>query len=166
MTPVYKNIEGDGFSGQGKDYGVDIDLWGVSLGADYTFAPGLRVGLMFSVGSGDADGTGAGHKVSNDFDFYTLGLYTGYACENFTVTGDLTYTKADNDIDADTSVAHVSGSTDSEALSLGLTAQYRFETQFADIAPHIGLRYTRLDVDDFQRRHQRQQRKLQGKLQL
>ena len=54
LAPVYKNHESDDFDAEGVNYGVDLDLTGVALGADYTFGSNLRAGAMFSVGSGDA----------------------------------------------------------------------------------------------------------------
>ena len=36
LAPVYKTSDSDGFDAQGVDYGVNVDLYGVALGADYT----------------------------------------------------------------------------------------------------------------------------------
>ena len=36
LNPIYKSHDSDGFDAQGADYGVDMDLYGVALGADYT----------------------------------------------------------------------------------------------------------------------------------
>ena len=78
LSPVYKNHSSDGFDAEGADYGVDMDLYGLALGADYTLANGVRIGAMFNVGSGDADGNGVASGVSNDFDYYGFGVYGGY----------------------------------------------------------------------------------------
>ncbi len=72
VTPVYKSHESDGFDADGLGYGSDITLYGVALGGDVTLANGVRVGAMFNVGSGDADGQGAASVVSNDFDYFGL----------------------------------------------------------------------------------------------
>ena len=50
LNPIYKSHDSDGFDAEGVDYGVDMDLYGVALGADYTLANGLRFGAMFNVG--------------------------------------------------------------------------------------------------------------------
>ncbi|MBO8415857.1 MAG: hypothetical protein IAB19_05715, partial [Proteobacteria bacterium] len=60
LAPIYKNHDSDEFDAQGVDYGADIDLYGVALGADFTTDSGVRVGAYFNVGSGDADGQGVG----------------------------------------------------------------------------------------------------------
>ena len=59
LAPVYKTSDSDGFDAQGVDYGVNVDLYGVALGADYTLANGISFGAMFNVGSGEVDGEGA-----------------------------------------------------------------------------------------------------------
>ncbi|MBO8415752.1 MAG: autotransporter outer membrane beta-barrel domain-containing protein [Proteobacteria bacterium] len=152
LAPVYKNHDSDGFDAQGVDYGVDMDLYGVALGADFTFAQHFRAGAMFNVGSGDADGKGAGSAVSNDFDYWGASIYGGFAYENFSITADIGYTSVDNDIDASTGLSDVtklSASTDTEAWTVGLTAQYKFELSALDITPHVGARFTRIDMDDY-----------------
>ena len=63
LAPVYKSADSDGFEAQGVDYGVDVDLYGVALGADYTLSNGITFGAMFNVGSGDIDGEGTAAAV-------------------------------------------------------------------------------------------------------
>ena len=64
LAPVYKTSDSDGFDAQGVDYGVNVDLYGVALGADYTLANGISFGAMFNVGSGEVDGEGAASSTS------------------------------------------------------------------------------------------------------
>ena len=66
VNPIYLSSESDGFEVDNKEYGVDIDLYGIALGGDYTLANGVRVGAFFNVGSGEADGNGQANGVSND----------------------------------------------------------------------------------------------------
>ena len=47
LAPVYKTSDSDGFDAQGVDYGVNVDLYGVALGADFTLANGMTFGAMF-----------------------------------------------------------------------------------------------------------------------
>ena len=122
VTPIYMSSDSDGFDAQGVDYGTDINLYGVALGGDYTLANGVRVGAMFNVGSGDADGQGAGSAVTSDFDYYGFGLYAGYSVGQFSVVGDVSYTAVDNDVEASTNIAKLETSLDSSNLSLGVTA--------------------------------------------
>ena len=134
------------------DYGVDMDLYGLALGADYTLANGVRIGAMFNVGSGDADGNGVASGVSNDFDYYGFGVYGGYTMGALSVVADVTYTAVDNDFDTSTgltSYGKLEGSADSDALSIGVTGQYEFATQSMTVTPHAGLRFTKLSMDDY-----------------
>ena len=150
VTPIYMSADSDGFDAQGVDYGTDISLYGVALGGDYTLANGLRIGAMFNVGSGDADGQGAGSAVTSDFDYYGFGLYAGYSFGQFSIVGDVSYTSVDNDIEANTNIDKLETSLDSTNLSVGVTGAYAFESASGvKVTPHVGLRYSNIDIDDY-----------------
>ena len=149
VTPVYKSHESDGFDADGLGYGSDITLYGVALGGDVTLANGVRVGAMFNVGSGDADGQGAASVVSNDFDYFGGSIYAGYAIDNFSIVGDISYTTIDSDVEANTAAGKTSTSFDTSALSVGVTGQYALKVAEMDVTPHAGLRFTRIDMDDY-----------------
>ena len=149
LAPVYKSADSDGFEAQGVDYGVDVDLYGVALGADYTLSNGITFGAMFNVGSGDIDGEGAAAAVSNDFDYYGFGIYGGYSVGPFSVIGDISYTVADNEIEANTSVDRIGAKMDSSNLSLGVTGKYALEFNGVSVTPHAGLRFSNIDLDDY-----------------
>lgn len=151
FVPVYKNHDSDEFDADGIDYGADIDLYGAALGADFTTASGVRVGGYFNVGSGEADGQGSASTVSNDFDYYGLGLYAGMNFGNFALTADVGFTEVSNDLDADsgnTGFGKLTADTDTTTVTVGLEAQYKFST-VVDVMPHLGLRYTSLSMDDY-----------------
>ncbi len=149
VTPVYKSAESDGFAADNKSYGADVKLYGLALGADIEVAPNFKVGGMFNVGSGDADGQGLGSNVSNDFDYYGLGLYAGYSMDAFSLVADVTYTAVDNDIEGNTDLGKVTTSIDSTNLSVGVTGQYKLSLAGMDVTPHAGLRYSMIDMDDY-----------------
>ena len=154
LAPVYRSHDGDGFDAQGVDFGTDLDLYGVTLGADYTMEDqGMRFGAMFNVGSGEADGQGAASNVSNDFDYWGLGLYFGaQVLDNGLITADLGYSQVSNELDATINAGgydSVSADADSTALTLGVTGEFTFETHFVDIAPHASLRWTQIDLDSY-----------------
>ena len=149
VTPVYKSHESDGLDADGLGYGSDITLYGVALGGDVTLANGVRVGAMFNVGSGDADGQGAASVVSNDFDYFGGSIYAGYAIDNFSIVGDISYSTIDSDVEANTEVGKTSTSFDTTALSVGVTGQYALKVAEMDVTPHAGMRFTRIDMDDY-----------------
>lgn len=149
LAPVYRNHDSDSFDANGVDYGADIDLTGVAFGADFTTDEGLRFGAMFNIGTGDADGQGAASAVSNDFDYYALGLYAGASFDKFSLVGDLTYAQSSNDIEMNSIIGKMDADTDVSALSFGLTGQYEFNTEVLDILPHVGVRFTQLEMDSY-----------------
>ena len=149
VNPIYVSQDSDGFEVGNKDYGVDIDLYGVALGGDYTLANGVRVGAFFNVGSGEADGNGQASGVSNDFDYYGVGLYAGYSVGQFSIVGDVSYSVVDSEIDASTAVGKITSSFDTDNLSVGVTGQYEFDFNGTLVTPHVGLRYSALSVDDY-----------------
>ena len=149
VNPIYVSQDSDGFKVGNKDYGVDIDLYGVALGGDYTLANGVRVGAFFNVGSGEADGNGQANGVSNDFDYYGVGLYAGYSVGQFSIVGDVSYSVVDSEIDASTAVGKITSSFDTDNLSVGVTGQYEFDFNGTLVTPHVGLRYSALSVDDY-----------------
>ena len=149
VTPVYKSADSDGFNADNKSYGADVKLYGLALGADIEVAPSFKVGGMFNVGSGDADGQGLGSNVSNDFDYYGLGLYAGYSMDAFSLVADVTYTAVDNDIEGNTDLGKVKTSIDSTNLSVGVTGQYKLSLAGMDVTPHAGVRFSKLDIDDY-----------------
>ena len=150
LAPIYVSSDSDGFELGNKDYGVDINLYGVALGGDYTLANGLRLGAFFNVGSGDVDGNGQAAGVSNDFNYYGVGLYAGYSVGQFSLVGDLSYTVVDSDVEASTAVGKLSSSFDTDNISVGVTGQYEFAFGQTLVTPHLGLRYSALSVDDYQ----------------
>ena len=149
VTPVYKQADSDGFDADNKTYGADISLYGVALGADFTVMPGVTVGGMFNVGSGDADGQGLGSGVSNDFDYYGFGGYAAYQAGPLAVIGDVTWTSVDNDVTGNTGLGQLSASMKSAALSVGVTGQYHMVLGGTNVTPHAGLRFTNIDIDDY-----------------
>ena len=149
INPVYKSSDLDGFEAQGLDYGADIDLYGVALGGDFTFGPNVRVGAAFHIGAGDADGEGVGSGASNDFDYYGFSLYAGTSFGNFAVGADFGFTQVSNELEQSAYLGKLSADTDAQVLTLGLRGEYLLSSEVANVTPHVGLRYTSLDLDDY-----------------
>ena len=74
---------------------------------------------------------------------------TGILSAIFAIAGDVTYSQVDNDLSATSSLGYgkFNSSVDTNVFSLGITAKYTFDTNFATITPHAGIRYTSLDAD-------------------
>lgn len=152
LNPLYRSSSSDDFANEGQGYGVDVDLYGVALGADVALNPSWRIGALFNVGSGSVDGTGAGAAVDNDFDYYALGAYTAFTSGPLTLVGDVSYTAVSNDVSATTqasNIGKVGADIDSSNFSLGLTSKFDFALGDFTLSPHIGMRYSHLDIDNY-----------------
>ena len=152
LSPVYKSHESDNFDADGIDYGVDAAITGLVLGADSTTESGLRVGGYFNFGSGSIDGQGVGSQVSNDADYFGLGLYAGMTFGQMSFVADAGFTQVSNDIEQTTGLTKfdkVTADTDATAITLGLRGEYKLNVATMDVTPHLGVRYTRLAVDGY-----------------
>lgn len=148
-NPVYAHQESDGFNAGSQSYGSDMDLYGLNAGAELSLTPNIKVGAVVNVGTGSADGNGMASGISNDFDYYGAGAYVAANMDNLTVVGDVSYSKVSNDISANTSVDHLDTSLDSTNLSVGVTGKLDLNVGGTKVSPYVGLRYQRLDLDDY-----------------
>ena len=152
LSPIYKSHESDSFDADGVDYGVDGDLTGLVLGADSTTASGVRVGGYFNFGSASFDGQGVGSQVSNDADYFGFGLYAGMTFGQFSLLADAGFTQVSNDIEQSVNYkdySKVKADVDSTAVTLGLRSEYKLSVATMDVTPHLGVRYTRLNIDSY-----------------
>ena len=151
VTPMYKNVDADGFNAEGATYGADIDLAGVAFGAD-TVNGNMRFGAVFNIGSGDADGKGNGNGLKNEFDYYGFGIYSAMGFGNLALVGDASLTVISHDVEGYSGVesfGNLNGKADTTAVTMGLTGQYAFSTPMVDVVPHAGVRFTRLDTESY-----------------
>ena len=149
VAPVYKSRETNGFKAQGLEYGTDTSITGLVLGADLTYEDGIRYGVMANIGEGDSSGEGAAKGVSSEYKYYSFGFYAGYNYKAFSMVGDLSYSVVDSDVDANTDAGMVNTSFNTTNLSVGVTGQVNLSYRGLDIVPHAGLRYSMIDMDDY-----------------
>lgn len=149
VAPMMNQFESDGFDSEGVSYGVDVDTTGVAFGGDFEFTPQLRAGVLFNIGSGDANGKGQASTASSDFDFYGLSVYAGYNVDRFAVVADVSYTKIDNEVKAFITDETIKADSNATNMSLGVNAQYTFDFNQVAVTPHMGLRYSMIEADDY-----------------
>ena len=149
VAPVYKSRETNGFKAQGLEYGTDTSITGLVLGADLTYEDGMRYGVIANIGDGDSSGEGAAKGVSSEYKYYSFGFYAGYNYKAFSMVGDLSYSVVDSDVDANTDAGMVNTSFNTTNLSVGVTGQVNLSYRGLDIVPHAGLRYSMIDMDDY-----------------
>ena len=144
LTPMYKSIGSEGFNAQGGKHGADIDMKGVTFGADTVYA-NMCFGATLNIGSGDSEGNSNGYGLKNEFDYYGFGVYSATNFGSFALVGDASFTHISHDVEG----FDLNASTNTTALSMGITGRYKISVDALDITPHIGARYVRLDTDSY-----------------
>lgn len=130
---------------QGANYGADLDLTSLVIGADYNMAEGSKVGAYATFGTGDVDGKGAGHNVKNDVDTYGFGIYgSAKLVSGVSILSDVGYTVAQNEFKG-----IVNADADMKVFTAGANVKYTFNTQVADISPFVGARYTSFNLESY-----------------
>ena len=129
--------------------GYSADIYGGTIGFDGTFSCGAKLGLALSVGSGDADSEKSVGKYSNDADFYGVTVYTGKDIAGLYFSADASYLWLDNDISGQVAGASVKDSIDSNVFTVGVRADMTVYDQSFKVVPHVGMRYTNIDVDNY-----------------
>lgn len=129
--------------------GYSTDIYGGTLGFDGTFSCGAKLGLALSVGSGDADAEKSIGKYSNDADFWGVSVYTGKDIAGLYLSADASYLSLDNDVKGSIAGASADESLDSSVFTVGVRGDLTVYDQAFKVVPHVGLRYTKIDVDDY-----------------
>ena len=133
------------------DFGYSADITGGTLGVDTTVSCGAKIGAAFTIGQGDADSEGTVHGYSTDSDFYAISLYAGrnVADTSLRISGNLSYLMFENDIKGSVAGASADETLDGKAFTAGLRADWTAYEGAFTVAPHAGLRYTFLEMDDY-----------------
>lgn len=134
------------------DGGYNADFGGIVFGGDYAFGD-FRVGMALNAGSGTARSRGDFNATKNDFDFWGMNLYGSWSRDQFNIVGDLGYSANKNEVKQDLpttmQLSQLRADVDTGVLTAGLRGEYRFETDWADVTPHVGVRYYNLRTDGF-----------------
>ena len=134
------------------DGGYNADFGGIVFGGDYAFDD-FRVGMALNAGSGTARSRGDFNATKNDFDFWGMNLYGSWSRDQFNIVGDLGYSANKNEVKQDLpttmQLGQLRADVDTGVLTAGLRGEYRFETDWADVTPHVGVRYYNLRTDGF-----------------
>ena len=102
---------------------------------------------------GAADGKGQGNGLKDEFDYYGVGIYSVMGFGSLAVVGDASFNVISHEVkgaSGSKDFGDVSAKADTTAVTLGVTGQYTIATEFADITPHAGMRFTRLDTESYE----------------
>ncbi len=149
INPMYRHTSSDGFKSGSFEYGYDSNLYGVTVGADYTINNSFRFGASMFMGSGDSESSGNFSKAENDFDYYGYNLYAGFMMGNLGLSADIGYTNTQNEIVQKSNIGTLTSKFDAEMFTTGLRAEYQFQLDNLKIIPHLGFRYNLYRVDDY-----------------
>ncbi len=152
-TPFFSNMHTSGFEMGSFKNGTDSNLGGLSIGADYTFNNTYRLGLAINGGGGSSESNGDFNNTTNDFDFFGVSLYGATYYNNITLSADIGYTQANNDIEIAMPTilgySQAGADMDSNVFTLGAELSYLYKTQMFDIMPYLGLRYTNVSTSSY-----------------
>ncbi|MFI3270942.1 MAG: autotransporter outer membrane beta-barrel domain-containing protein [Pseudomonadota bacterium] len=149
FMPMYNHTSADGFKSGSYNYGYDTDIVGATLGADYTFASDLRLGLAFNVGSGSSKSTGDFATTENDFDYVGVSVYGAKHFDALGLSFDMGYTASENEMVQDATDGDLYGDADASLFTVGVKAEYLIPLDSFNVTPYAGLRFNYYDVDAY-----------------
>lgn len=147
-TPLYNKTKADAFKAGKFTSGSDVDLYGITVGADVVVRDDTRLGAALYAGSGKADSRGSLATTKNDFDFYGAALYLGHSTGAWSFMGDLGFGYVTNDV-KQTNHGLVKSDMDSTVFTAGLKAKYAFDVAGMQVAPFAGLRLNHVDSKNY-----------------
>ena len=147
-TPLYNKTKADGFKSGNFTSGSDVDLYGITVGADVVVRDDTRLGAALYAGSGKTDSRGSLATTKNDFDFYGAALYFGHSAGAWSFMGDMGFGYVTNDV-KQTNHGLVRADMDSTVFTAGLKAKYAFAVGGMQVAPFAGLRLNHVDSKNY-----------------
>ncbi len=153
LLPMYQSNVAYGMESGGFETGYNSDFGGLALGADYTFNNIFRMGVSLQLGSGYSTSNGDLSETTNNFTSWGLSLYGGMQKNNFAIMGDVGYTSVYNSVEQDIpssmGMGNLENDINSSAWTVGLRAEYKWETSAMDIIPHVGVRYINVQTSEY-----------------
>jgi len=152
-TPMYGNTYTSGMSASGVS--VRGNYGGIAFGADTQVGEVLggkvRVGAALNGGGGKSETKGTVTTTQNDYNFGGINLYAGWNKGNLNVIAGLGYGIGDNEVEmglpASMKMGTAKADVDTSVITADLRAEYQLNTNWLDILPHAGVRYTALRTD-------------------
>lgn len=129
--------------------GYDMDLYGAVLGGDAEIVPGAILGAALTIGTGSGGSKDAAIDVDNDVDFVGFSIYGSHRIGNCNGLVDIGYMHTKSDLSARAFDMKIGDEISADAWTVGFGAEYKIDFRSVDVVPHIGVRWTRLDVDGY-----------------
>ena len=146
-APMYGNLYTNGMVTNGSS--VRSQFGGLALGADIE-AGNFRFGAAINGGGGQSETKGGVASTQNDYSFGGVNLYAGWTCESLNIFGSVGYAFGNHDVEMGLAgINTAKADVDTTAFTADLRAEYQLNTQYVDVLPHIGVRYTALKTDAY-----------------
>lgn len=142
-----ENVRGLGLANMGASY--DARFNGVVVGSDFYKKGNATVGAALTYMDGSFSGNTEAAHTKNDVDYYGLALYGRVEQGPMTYLGDISYLHESNDLKQHNSGSTITGSTDSDAYSIGVRAERGIGLGMGTLTPFAGLRYAHLGTDAY-----------------
>ncbi|WP_446425456.1 autotransporter outer membrane beta-barrel domain-containing protein [Mailhella sp.] len=154
-APMYGNLYTSGMVADGAS--VRGQFGGLALGADLEAGQFLggkfRVGAAINGGGGQSETKGAATVAENDYDFGGINFYAGWNKGALNIIGSVGYGFGNHEVEmgmpASFGMGKAKADIDTTAFTTDLRAEYQLSTQYVDILPHVGVRYTALKTDSY-----------------
>ena len=154
-TPMYGNTYMHGMGASGA--AVRGNYGGIAFGADTQtgeVAGGkVRVGVALNGGGGKSETRGTATSTENSYNFGGINLYSGWNLNNLNVMASLGYGIGDHDVKmnlpSSMQMGQAKADIDTGVFTADLRAEYQIKTNWLDILPHAGVRYTSLHTDGY-----------------
>jgi uncharacterized protein with beta-barrel porin domain len=138
--------------GSGTQAGYDASTQGVAIGFDGASDAGMTIGVSLATANTDIDGKGTG-KSSNSIDTYSASLYMDTVTDNGYFEGSLSFGVNENSSSRKINSAGLdrtlTGSYDSNSISLSLGAGMPNEVGVGYLTPFGSLTTTVMDIDAY-----------------
>lgn len=125
---------------------------GVTVGVDFAKKDNWQAGAAFSYVNGD----GHGSAVNNDFDMWSLNLYSNLQKDDYNFIADLGYSKANHELNGSLFGKTLAADRDLAVWSAGVRAEKLYVNGNNQIVPYVGLRYMHVSADDYTTYYNRQ----------
>ena len=152
-APMYGNLYTSGMVTAGNS--VRGQFGGLALGADVEAANVLggkfRLGAAINGGGGQSETKGGATSTQNDYDFGGFNLYAGWNKGAFNAMASVGYAFGNHDVEmglpSALGMGNAKADIDTSAITADLRAEYQLKTDWVDVLPHVGVRYTALRTD-------------------
>lgn len=142
-------LKSDDLAVGGMKGGYSIDTFGIMGGFDKKLRNGDTIGVAASYQSGDADSEGSALPVSTDVTNYGFHLWHARELDAFRLMGMFSYSKTSGDAKMNVLGQEVTSDLGATEIAIGARADKEFKWGTVRMIPHVGVRASMIDVDDY-----------------